>query len=49
MCRKTVGAFDRGFLEIEGTGKHSGQEMVINFQNENLIAKRRQDGEEKVS
>ncbi|KAJ8044384.1 hypothetical protein HOLleu_07117 [Holothuria leucospilota] len=48
VCRKTTGGFDRGYVEIEGTGKHSGQEMVINFQNENLIATRRQDGKEKI-
>ncbi|KAJ8044385.1 hypothetical protein HOLleu_07119 [Holothuria leucospilota] len=44
----TTKAFDRGLIEIEGTGKYADQGMVIHFQNENLIAKRGQNGQEKV-
>lgn len=47
MCRETTGGFDQGFLEIEGTGRYSGQEVIVQFQNENLLATRKSDGGKK--
>ncbi|XP_071834530.1 uncharacterized protein [Apostichopus japonicus] len=44
VCRETTGGFDQGFLEIEGTGRYSGQEVIVQFQNENLLATRKTDG-----
>ncbi|KAJ8044586.1 hypothetical protein HOLleu_07369 [Holothuria leucospilota] len=48
VSQETNGGFDRGITEIEGTGKYGDQEMIVEFQNENLIAKRRHTAEEKV-
>jgi DUF917 family protein len=36
--RKTVAGFARGEARIEGLGDDSGSEMVVQFQNENLVA-----------
>ena len=41
--RRTTGGFARGTLTIDGLDSYSGERMVIDFQNENLIARR--DGE----
>jgi uncharacterized protein len=41
--RRTEAGFARGTTEIEGTGDYSGSSLMIEFQNEHLIAKR--DGE----
>ena len=41
--RRTTAGFARGTLTIEGLDSWAGETMVIEFQNENLIA--RQDGE----
>ena len=41
--RRTTEGFARGTLTIDGLDSHSGERMVIDFQNENLIARR--DGE----
>jgi DUF917 family protein len=37
--RRLQGGFSRGVLKIEGTGDDSGQDCVIDIQNENLIAR----------
>ena len=42
--RRLVGGFARGVLRIDGTGDDAGREIVIDIQNENLIA-RTSDGE----
>lgn len=42
--RRLVGGFSRGVLKLEGHGTDSGASVAIDFQNENLIA-RRDDGE----
>lgn len=36
--RRTVAGFARGSLTAEGLDEHSGQQLTIEFQNENLIA-----------
>jgi DUF917 family protein len=36
--RRTTEGFSRGKVSIEGGGEHRGHQMVIEFQNENLIA-----------
>jgi DUF917 family protein len=41
--RRTTAGFARGSLSLTGLGPFSGEQMVIDFQNENLIA--RQQGE----
>ena len=41
--RRTTAGFARGTLTIDGLDSFSGEQMVIDFQNENLIARR--DGE----
>ena len=41
--RRTTAGFARGTLTIDGVGDYTGERMVIEFQNENLIARR--DGE----
>ena len=38
--RRTTAGFARGTLTIEGLDRYSGEQMFIEFQNENLIAKR---------
>lgn len=38
--RRTTAGFARGMLAIDGLGEFSGERMVIEFQNENLVAKR---------
>ncbi len=43
LDRRTTGGFARGTLAIDGLDYFAGQKMVIDFQNENLIA--RVDGE----
>ena len=42
--RRLVGGFARGVLKLEGHGPDQGSSVAIDFQNENLIA-RRDDGE----
>jgi DUF917 family protein len=37
--RRLSGGFSRGVLQIEGTGGDSGETVVIDIQNENLIAR----------
>lgn len=41
--RRTVGGFARGRVRIEGSGPSAGSDLVVEFQNENLVAAR--DGE----
>ena len=41
--RRTTAGFARGMLTIDGLDAHAGERMVIEFQNENLVARR--DGE----
>ena len=43
LDRRTTAGFARGSLSIDGLDDFSGQRLVIEFQNENLIARR--DGE----
>ena len=43
LDRRTTAGFARGTLTIDGLEAYSGERMVIEFQNENLIARR--DGE----
>ena len=43
LDRRTTAGFARGTLTIDGLDEYTGERMVIEFQNENLIAKR--DGE----
>ena len=43
LDRRTTAGFARGTVTIDGLDSFTGQRMVIDFQNENLIA--RQDGE----
>lgn len=43
LDRRTAAGFARGAVAIDGLGPNSGSRMVIDFQNENLIA--RHDGE----
>ena len=38
--RRTTAGFARGTLTIEGLDDYTGEQMFIEFQNENLIAKR---------
>ena len=38
--RRTTAGFARGVLTIDGLDDHAGERMVIEFQNENLVAKR---------
>jgi hypothetical protein len=45
--RRTVAGFARGEAILEGIGVDAGSQMSIEFQNENLIARR--DGNVKVS
>jgi hypothetical protein len=40
--RRTTAGFARGNLSLEGLGENSGEQLAIDFQNENLIA--RKDG-----
>ncbi len=40
LARRTTAGFARGTLTIEGLDGYSGERMVIEFQNENLIARR---------
>ncbi|MCS7221465.1 MAG: DUF917 domain-containing protein [Anaerolineae bacterium] len=42
VARRTTGGFARGTATIAGVESYAGQEMVIEFQNENLIAQVRQ-------
>ncbi len=35
-----TGGFSRGQLRVEGTGGWKGQELQVDFQNENLVARR---------
>src|SRR3954471_7640404 len=42
--RRLLGGFARGVLQLEGSGRDSGRSLLIDFQNENLIA-RTDDGE----
>ncbi|KAH9504670.1 hypothetical protein Btru_062546 [Bulinus truncatus] len=35
--RETSGGFNRGFLVVEGSDEWQGQELLIEFQNENLV------------
>src|SRR4051812_47490549 len=42
--RRLLGGFARGVLQLEGSGNDSGRSLLIDFQNENLIA-RTDDGE----
>lgn len=37
--RRTTGGFARGILHLAGSGIHAGDELWIDFQNENLIAR----------
>jgi DUF917 family protein len=37
--RRLVGGFARGIVKLEGSGDWSGRSLVIDFQNENLIAR----------
>jgi len=41
--RRLVGGFARGVLNLEGTGDDQDHRLVIDFQNENLIARREDD------
>ena len=38
--RRTTSGFARGVLTIDGLDAYSGERMVIEFQNENLVARR---------
>ena len=38
--RRTTAGFARGVLTIDGLDAHTGERMVIEFQNENLVARR---------
>ncbi|MDI3477886.1 MAG: uncharacterized protein PWQ59_1411 [Thermoanaerobacterium sp.] len=40
VIRRTTGGFVRGEAHIEGIDQYKGETMTINFQNENLIARR---------
>ncbi len=40
LARRTTAGFARGTLTIEGLDGYAGERMVIEFQNENLIARR---------
>jgi DUF917 family protein len=42
--RRLVGGFARGVLRVDGTGDNAGSEIVIDIQNENLIARTGQGG-----
>ncbi len=37
--RRLEGGFARGELRLEGTGEHAGRALLVDFQNENLIAR----------
>lgn len=37
--RRTTGGFARGQVVIQGTGAHAGSSLVVEFQNENLMAR----------
>ena len=39
LDRRTTAGFARGTLTIDGLDSHSGERMIIEFQNENLIAR----------
>ncbi|PSN86030.1 hypothetical protein B9Q00_10610 [Candidatus Marsarchaeota G1 archaeon OSP_C] len=39
VIRRTQAGFTRGEVKLEGLEEHSGRTLVIDFQNENLIAK----------
>ena len=41
--RRLLGGFARGVVEIEGSGAESGRSVRIDFQNENLIARKDDD------
>lgn len=47
VIRQNIGGFARGEAEISGLDDFSGSKLVVNFQNENLVAKK--DGEIEVS
>ena len=38
--RRTAGGFSRGSVSIDGLGAFQGEQMVLEYQNENLIARR---------
>ncbi len=38
--RRTTAGFARGSVSIQGLGEYEGEQMVIDFQNENLVARR---------
>ena len=38
--RLTAGGWTRGSVSIDGLGAYAGDRMVIDFQNENLVARR---------
>ena len=40
MERRTTAGFARGALTIDGLDANAGERMVIEFQNENLVARR---------
>ncbi|XP_060073810.1 uncharacterized protein LOC132553569 [Ylistrum balloti] len=39
VCRETTGGFNKGMLKIDGTDNFSDKKGLIEFQNENLIAR----------
>ncbi|XP_071787711.1 uncharacterized protein [Asterias amurensis] len=43
-----TGGFSRGQLRVEGTGESKGQELQVDFQNENLVARRMDNGDHEV-
>ena len=50
MERKTTGGFARGILIVEGFEEFQGKNLIINFQNEFLVARMKDStGREKVS
>jgi DUF917 family protein len=38
--RRTMEGFARGRMRVEGVDEHAGEDLVVEFQNENLIARR---------
>ena len=40
VYRTTTGGFNRGNLTVEGSGEFTNQTLLVDFQNENLVAKR---------
>ncbi|XP_064601180.1 LOW QUALITY PROTEIN: uncharacterized protein LOC135467341 [Liolophura sinensis] len=43
VSREVTGGFNRGVMVIEGLGEYAGQEVAIDFQNENLVARSKHD------